>query len=384
VTRVAVTGVGAVSPFGVGVATLWDGLRAGRSGVTRIARFTAAGLPVTTGGEVPLPPEDTARDVALSQLPIAEALAQAGLAPAETAIVWANGLDTFVHERGELVERSAGACFDVIARRHASPRRMIATACASSTQAIGEAFRLVRAGRVRACVAGGATTMLTPHYALGFTWLQALAVDRADEEPAAACKPFDRERRGFALAEGGGALVLEALDAARARGVRVLAEVVGYGSSQDAYDLNRPPGDGAGAELCMRRSLADAELAPERVAAISAHGTGTRAGDPAEAVAVQRVFGERTRATPVTSIKGALGHAMAAAGGLQAVSAVCSLRTGVVPPTCNLREPDDDCVLDHVVGRARELDIPLVLVNSFGMGGQNACVIYARVEDQTR
>jgi 3-oxoacyl-[acyl-carrier-protein] synthase II len=338
---------------------------------------------VTTGGEVPLSPEDGARDLAMSRRPIAEALAQAGLAAADTALVWANGLDTFVHERGELVERSAGACFTAIARDHAPPRRMIATACASSTQAIGEAFRLVRTGRVRACVAGGATTMLTPHYALGFAWLQALALDAVGGPPAAACKPFDRERCGFALAEGGGALVLEPLATARARGARVLAEVIGFGSSQDAFDLNRPPADGAGAELCMRRALADADLAPERVAAISAHGTGTRAGDPAEVAAVQRVLAACWRTTPVTSIKGALGHAMAAAGALQAVAAVPVLRTGAVPATCNLREPDDDCALDHVMGAAREVDAPVVLVNSFGMGGQNASAMFARASEDS-
>jgi 3-oxoacyl-[acyl-carrier-protein] synthase II len=184
-------------------------------------------------------------------------------------------------------------------------------------------------------------------------------------------------RRGFALAEGGAALVLEALDAAVARGAEPLAVVVGFGSSQDAFDLNRPPPDGAGAELCMRRALADAVLAPDRIAAVSAHGTGTRAGDPAEAAALGRVLGDR--AVPVSSIKGAIGHQMAGAGASQALAAVMSLRTGLVPPTCNLTDPDDDCALDHVVGRPRALDVPAVLVNSFGMGGQKATVIYARL-----
>jgi 3-oxoacyl-[acyl-carrier-protein] synthase II len=384
VTRVAITGMAAVSPFGLTAGALWDGLVSGRSAVRPIARFVAGGLPVTTGGEVPLEAADHERDLAISRRPIRDALAHAGLTAGDTALVWANGLDTFAHDGGELVERSAGACFSALAHGHARPRRMIATACASATQAIGTAFHLVRAGRVRACVAGGATVMLTPHYALGFAWLQALAVDQPGEPPGAACKPFDRARRGFALAEGGAALVLEALDAATARGAEVLAEVIGFGASQDAFDLNRPPPDGAGAELCMRRALADAGIdrptgrrdRPDRIAAISAHGTGTRAGDPAEAVALRRVFGDR--AIPVTSIKGAIGHQMAGAGASQAVAAVYSCRTGVVPPTCNLSDPDDDCVLDHVVARPRSVDVPAVLVNSFGMGGQNASVIYAR------
>jgi len=381
VTRVAITGMGAVSPFGLTADALWEGLVAGRSAVRAIARLVAAGLPVTTGGEVPIEADDATRDRAMSQRPIAEALAQSGLRAADTALVWTTGLDTFAHDRGELIERSAGACFTAIAREHLRPRRMVATACASATQAIGEAFQLIRAGRVRAAVAGGATVMLTLHHVLGFTSLQALAADLAGDEPGAACKPFDRMRRGFTLAEGGAALVLEALDAARARGAAVLGEVVGFGASQDAFDLTRPPPDGAGAELSMRRALDDAGLAPGAVGAISAHGTGTRAGDPAEAAAVRRLLGERWRATPVASIKGAIGHPMAAAGALQAVAAVRSCAAGVVPPTCNLVEPDDGCELDHVIGRARRADVPALLSCSYGMGGQNACVVLARSEE---
>jgi len=381
--RVAITGTGAASPFGLTADALWEGLVAGRPAVRTIERFVQSGIRVTTGGEVPLPPEfrGEARDREMSGRPIAGALAQAGLAAGDAALVWATGLDTFDQEGGVLIVRSAGACFEDIARAHARPRRMVATACASATQAIGEAFRLIRAGRVRAAVAGGATVMLSPHYALSFTWLQAMAVDVEGDAPEAACKPFDRLRRGLALSEGGGALVLEALDVARARGAAILGEVVGYGSSQDAFDLNRPPPDGLGAELCMRRALDDAGLGVERIGAVNAHGTGTRAGDPAEAVALRRVLGERWRTTPVSSIKGAIGHPMAAAGALQGVAAVRSCATGVVPPTCNLVDPDDDCELDHVIGRARPADVPAILSCSYGMGGQNACVIFARPEE---
>jgi 3-oxoacyl-[acyl-carrier-protein] synthase II len=383
VTRVAITGVGAVSPFGLTAGALWDGLVAGGPAVRTIERLARSGITVTAAGEVPLPPElaGEARDRELSRRPIAEALAQAGLGAADTALVWATGLDAFAEERGELIVRSAGACFTAIARAHARPRRMVATACASATQAIGEAFRAIRAGRVRAAVAGGASMMVSPHYALSFLWLQAHAVDLPGEAPGAACKPFDRMRRGLVLAEGGGALVLEALGPARARGAPILGEVIGYGSSQDAFDLNRPPPDGGGAELCMRRALDDAGIGPDRIGAINAHGTGTRAGDPAEAVALRRVLGERWRTVPVSSVKGAIGHAMAAAGALQGVAAARSCAAGVVPPTCNLTEPDDGCELDHVIGGARGADVPAILSCSYGMGGQNACVIFARPEE---
>ncbi|HTL36776.1 MAG TPA: beta-ketoacyl synthase N-terminal-like domain-containing protein, partial [Kofleriaceae bacterium] len=361
-SRVAITAWGALSPFGLTPDALWNGLVSGASAVRPIAKHVAGGLPVTTGGEVPIETSDQERDLVMSRRPVDDALVMAGLQARETALFWANGLDTFAHvhsgptiisardnsgpttisERGELVERSAGACFSAVAREHARPRRMIATACASATQAIGEAFRAVRSGRVRAAVAGGATVMLTPHYALGFAWLQALALDLEGDAPSAACKPFDRQRRGFALSEGGAALVLEEYESAKARGARVLGEVIGFGSSQDAFDLNRPPTDGAGAELCMRRALDDAGMAPDRVAAINAHGTGTRAGDPAEVAAIRRLLGERWNATPVTSVKGAIGHPMAAAGALQAIAATGSCARGIVPPTCNLVEPDDD------------------------------------------
>jgi 3-oxoacyl-[acyl-carrier-protein] synthase II len=180
------------------------------------------------------------------------------------------------------------------------------------------------------------------------------------------------------LSEGGAALVLEEMESAKARGATVLGEIVGFGSSQDAFDLNRPPPDGAGAELCMKRALDDAGLGAGRVGAINAHGTGTRAGDPAEVAAIQRLLGERWRQTPVTSVKGAIGHPMAAAGALQAIAATESCRRGVVPPTCNLVDPDDDCQLDHVMGAAREVDVPVVLSCSYGMGGQNACIVITR------
>ena len=223
--------------------------------------------------------------------------------------------------------------------------------------------------------------MLTPFYLVGFSWLQALAVDRGDQEPENSCRPFDRARRGFALSEGGAALVLESLDGARARGAAILAEVRGFGTSQDAYDLNRPPAEGEGAELCVRRALADAALSPHELGAINAHGTGTRAGDPAEAAALRRVLGERWKTTPVSSMKGALGHAMAAAGGLEAIAALFTCRTGLVPPTRNLTDPDDDCRLDHVMGRARATDAATVLSSSFGMGGQNAALVISRFSE---
>ena len=378
--RVVVTGCGALSPLGATAAQLCAGAGAGRSGIRRAERFVEAGLPVTAVGEVEGLPLDTpARDLEMSRRPIAEALAQAGLAPGRAGFVWTTGLDTFRDELQAPAATSAGTRFATLAANFGGPRRMIATACSAATQAIGEAFHLVRRGRASACVAGGATTMVTPFYLVGFSWLQVLALDQdgPDDAPARACRPFDRSRRGFALAEGGAALVLEPLAAARARGATVLAEVLGFGASQDAYDLNRPPPDGEAAELCMRRALDDAGLAPDAITAVNAHGTGTRAGDPAEAAALRRLLGARWQRTPASSLKGAIGHAMSASGALEAVVAIASSRTGLVPPTVNLEQPDDDCLLDHVIGAARTVSPGPVLSCSFGMGGQNAALIFA-------
>jgi 3-oxoacyl-(acyl-carrier-protein) synthase len=376
--RVVVTGCGALSPLGTTAAELVAGAATGRSGIRRLARAVQMGLPVTTAGEVDGLPLDTAeRELEMSRRPIAEAVAQSGLLPAHAGLIWTTGLDSFRDELEAPGPTSAGARFAALAKDFGGPRRMIATACSAATQAIGEAFHLVRSGRAAACVAGGATALVTPFYLIGFSWLQVLAPDQDADDPARACRPFDRRRRGFALAEGGAALVLEPLPAARARGAPILAEIAGFGTSQDAYDLNRPPPDGAAAELCMRRALDDARLTPDAIVAVNAHATGTRAGDPAEAAALRRLLGTRWQRTPVSSAKGALGHSISAAGALEAIIAIESCRTGVVPPTANLDQPDDDCALDHVVGAARRVAPGPVLSCSFGMGGQNAALIFA-------
>jgi 3-oxoacyl-[acyl-carrier-protein] synthase II len=219
--------------------------------------------------------------------------------------------------------------------------------------------------------------MLTPFYLIGFAGLQAVAVDNGDD-PSLTCRPFDKRRKGFALADGAGAMVLESRDTALKRGATILAEVIGFGMSQDAFDLNRPCDDGAGAELCMRRALADAGLSEDEIDAVNAHATATYSGDLAEAAALRKVFANRWLAVPVSGSKGALGHAMAAAGVLEAIVAARTCATGIVPPTVNLRQVDEGCELDHVIGEPRDVNAKTVLSVSFGMGGQNAAVILRR------
>jgi 3-oxoacyl-[acyl-carrier-protein] synthase II len=376
--RVVITGMGALSALGATTHDLWNGLLENRSGVRRVQHLVDSGITVTTGGEVDaVSPENVERDHEIANRAIDDALAESQRAAAECGFVWSTGLDTFRLGPNGLVHRSAGRCFSNLASRFAGPRRMIAAACASGTQAVGEAFRLIQKGQVEACVAGGSSVMLTPFYLIGFAGLQAVAVDNGDD-PSLACRPFDKKRKGFALADGAGAMVLESLDRARERGATIFAEVIGFGVSQDGFDLNRPCDDGAGAELCMRRAVADAELDLEQIDAVNAHATATYSGDLAEAVAVRKLFANRWREVPVSASKGAIGHAMAAAGVLEAIVAAQTCATGIVPPTVNLRHVDEGCELDHVIGEPRDVNAKTVLSVSFGMGGQNAAVILSR------
>lgn len=373
--RVVITGMGALSALGATTHDLWNGLLEDRSGVRRVQRLVDSGITVTSGGEVDaVSPQNVERDHEIANRAIDDALAESKRAAAECGFIWSTGLDTFQLGATGFVHRSAGRCFTNLASRFAGPRRMIAAACASGTQAVGEAFRLIQNGQVEVCVAGGSSVMLTPFYLIGFAGLQAVAVDNGDD-PSLACRPFDKKRKGFALADGAGAMVLETLESARERGATVFAELIGFGMSQDGFDLNRPCDDGAGAELCMRRALADAELNAEQIDAINAHATATYSGDLAEAAAIRKLFGQ---SVPVSGSKGAIGHAMAAAGVLEAIVAAQTCATGIVPPTVNLRHVDDGCELDHVIGEPRDVNAETVLSVSFGMGGQNAAVILKR------
>lgn len=382
--RVVITGMGALSALGATTQELWNGLLENRSGVRRVSRLVESGITVTTGGEVEaVSAQNVDRDHEIPNRAIEDALAESNRDAAECGFIWSTGLDTFQMGPHGFVHRSAGRCFSNLSARFNGPRRMIAAACASGTQAIGEAFRLLQNGRVDACVAGGSSVMLTPFYLIGFAGLQAVAVDNGDD-PSMACRPFDKRRKGFALADGAGAVVLETFDAARKRGATIFAEVTGFGMSQDAFDLNRPCDDGAGAELCMRRALADAGITSEAIDAVNAHATATYSGDLAEAAALRKLFANRWPEVPVSGSKGAIGHAMAAAGVLEAIVAARTCATGIVPPTVNLRHVDEGCELDHVIGEPREGEVETVLSVSFGMGGQNAAIILKRVHEKAQ
>ncbi|MCP4448230.1 MAG: beta-ketoacyl-[acyl-carrier-protein] synthase family protein [Myxococcales bacterium] len=338
--------------------------------------MSGLGISVTTGGESSFfAPSERQRDERMASKVIEDALLEAGLSRSKLGFYWTCGLDTF--GSGAIEERRAGSCFHEIARPFHRPRRMIAMACASGSSALGCAFEDIRSGRVHACLVGGSSIMLSPFYLIGFASLGAIAVDQEDN--ARPCRPFDSSRRGFSLGDGAGAIVVESLAHAEARGARPIAEILGFGASQDAFDLSRPPERGEGAILAMRRALDSAQISADEVDAINAHGTATLVGDAAEAAAIRSVFEDSWQNLPVSSVKGAIGHTMAAAGILEAIVAMETCSTGLVPATFGLQNSDLDCELDHVIGEARHSEATIVLSNSFGMGGQNASLIFARM-----
>jgi 3-oxoacyl-[acyl-carrier-protein] synthase II len=271
-------------------------------------------------------------------------------------------------------------CAHVLAHQHclAAPPLVHVSACAAGTDAIGAGFRLVASGRSDWALAGGADSMINPLGVGGFCKLSALS--RRSDHPASASRPFDRGRDGFVLGEGAAMLVLEPLDSAQRRGAELLAEVCGYGNSFDAYGISEPHPQGRGAVQAMERALAEAGLGPEQVDVINAHGTGTPKNDPVETLAIKRVFGDHARRMPVCATKSMIGHLISAAGAVEAVATIVGLRGGWVHPTINLNDPDPACDLDYVPHAAREWAGSVALSNSFAFGGQNASVIFRRLD----
>jgi 3-oxoacyl-[acyl-carrier-protein] synthase II len=252
------------------------------------------------------------------------------------------------------------------------------TACAASTQAIGEATEILRRGDADVMIGGGAHSMIHPFGVTGFNRLTALST--LNENPVSASRPFDAQRGGFVLGEGAGTVILETLEHAQARGARILAEVVGYGSTADAFRITDQDPDGMGAIVAMREALADARLTPQDIHYINAHGTGTRENDGNETTAIKSVFGDHARNVPVSSIKSMMGHLIAAAGAVELITCVLAIRDNVLPPTTNLNNPDPECDLDYVPNVARKARVDVAMSNSFGFGGQNDTIIVKRFE----
>ena len=400
--RVVVTGTGVVTPLGATVDEMWDAMVAGRSGVGPIRSFDASGLPVRIAAEVTdfraedhFGPRDARRVDRFAQLGLVaarQALADSGLevgeAPERVGVVFGSGLGgvgTLVEQVGVLADRGPSRISPflvpmmipnmlpgqiAIETGARGPTSCSVTACAASASAIGEAIDLIRVGRADAVLAGGADATVIPLCVAAFAQMKALST--RNDDPQGASRPFDAHRDGFVIGEGGGALVLEEREHARARGATVLAELAGYGATTDAHHLTAPDPAGAGAAAAMRAALADAGVTAGAVGYVNAHGTSTPLNDRAEALAAREVLGA---SVPVSSTKSVTGHLLGAAGAVEAIACIQVLRKGVVPPTINLEHPDPDCDLELVANEARKADVEVALSNSFGFGGHNVTLV---------
>jgi len=421
--RVVITGMGMVTPLGIGIETNWPALLRGESGLDYITLFDASEYPTKVAGEVrgfdvcrfvddPARFEYAGRNTRFAVAASKMAWEDGGLNGAELdpfrvgvylgsgegqldfdnfvnaiAFAWTNeavdvaefcqrGQATF-HERRELEQEPSMPAGHVAALfRACGPNSNCLTACAASSQAIGEATETIRRGDADIMISGGTHSMIHPLGMAGFNLLTALST--YDGDPKGASRPFDLSRDGFVLGEGAGIVILEELSHAKKRGAKILAEVAGYGSTADAYRITDAHPDGRGAIEAMKGALADAGVAPADVDYINAHGTSTVVNDKVETLAIKRVFGDYAYEVPISSIKSMLGHLIAAAGAVEIITCTLVLRDGIVPPTINYQDPDPDCDLDYVPNQAREVAVDVALSNSFGFGGQNIALVIRR------
>ncbi len=406
--RVAVTGLGCVTPVGCSMSTTWAALTEGRSGITSISFFDATDYPSSIAGEVqdfdPLArlsnkeSRKMDRFVQLGMVAGLEAYDDAGLngefdKERFGVLVGAGigGLETIERTTNTLLEKGPrrvspfyipSSIINMVSGNLSimldaqGPNLAIATACTTGTHSIGMAARLIQYGEATVMVAGGTESSVTPTSMAGFGAAKALS--RRNHDPAGASRPWDIERDGFVLGEGAGVVVLEELEQAKNRGARIYAELIGFGMSGDAHHMTQPSTGGEGASRCMANALTDSCIDASEIDYINAHGTSTPQGDLGETLAIKRTFGPTAYKLMVSSNKSMLGHLLGAAGGVEAVATVLSLHHGVIPPTINLETPDPDCDLDYVPGAAREVGINTALSNSFGFGGTNGTLVFKR------
>ncbi|NLF14815.1 MAG: beta-ketoacyl-ACP synthase II, partial [Anaerolineaceae bacterium] len=401
--RVVITGMGAVTPLGLSVQASWEGMVAGRSGISTITLFDASDLPIRIAGELKgfdvteyLDIKEARRMARSSHLALAagiQAMADAGLGdqvpnPERAGVVMGTGIggfdaglegwDTYKTKGLRRVNPfTAMALLCNMPAHHLSLRYQcqaynstVVTACASGTQAIGEATEAIRRGAADLMLAGGVEGMIHPVLVGAFIVMRVLAAD--NDSPEKAIKPFDARRDGFVCSEGSAVMVLERLDHALERGARIYAEVLGYAANTDAYHVAIPDPEGAGAVRCMRWALEDAGVEPAEIDYINAHGPGTEVGDPAETRAIKTLFGEHAYRVPISSTKSMVGHALGGAGAIEGMACVKTIETGIIHPTINYEVPDPECDLDYVPNVARKAGVRTTLSNSFGLGGQNA------------
>ena len=409
--RVVVTGLGAVTPLGITVGTYWDGLVSARSGIRTIQRFDASPFAVRIGGEcVDYDPAQHLEHraakrldrfaqlahVAAKQAYEDSALEDGKFDPIRAGVILGTGIGGLTeleeqHKRLLAKGPSRVSAYTIpklmanAAAGHISITfnlqnisASVATACASAGNAMGEAFSMIRRGRADLIMTGGCEAALTPLGLSAFTAMKR-ALSARNNDPAAASRPFDKDRDGFVLSEGAGLLVFEELEHAMRRNARLYAEVIGFGATSDACDMVQPDPDGKGAARAMAAALADARLNPDELDYINAHGTATPLGDVAETKAVKAVFGPAARKLAISSTKSAIGHLLGASGGVEAVATLKAMEHNTLPPTLNLDHPDPECDLDYVPCIARDAKVRTAMSNSFGVGGHNASIIFRKL-----
>lgn len=408
--RVVITGMGTVNSLSSDLGGYWHGLCAGRSGVGLIEQFDTSAFKVKIGGEVKdFKPEDHLDSKAARRL---DRFAQFALAASIAAVrdsgidfgredpyragtiigSGIGGLNEFEEQHGRYLKDGPGRISPfvipkMIANAAAGnvsihfglcgPNTAISTACASAAHALGDALRAIQYNHADLMLAGGSEAAITPMGLGGF--ISAWALSQRNDSPQAASRPFDRDRDGFILSEGAGLVVLEELEHARKRGAKVYAELLGVGSTADAYHITAPPEDGRGAAKAMEMALRDARVRPEEVEYVNAHGTSTELGDAAETRAIKKVFGEHARRLAISSTKSMIGHLLGASGGVELIATALTIKHGVIHPTINLDNPDPACDLDYVPRAARERRVRRAISNSFGFGGHNCCLVVGAV-----
>ena len=410
--RVVVTGLGLVTPCGNDVDTTWSAMMQGKSGAADITKFDTEEFPVTFACEVKgfdveeyVVKKEARRMGAFTHFAIAasdEAIAHSGLKIDDTnaemvGTYISSGIGDFwaiEKEHGKLLKSGPGRVspFFIVSAivnlasgnvsiRHGAkgPNSATATACSAGAHAIGDSFRIIERGDADVMICGGAESAITPMSVAGFASMRALS--KRNDEPQRASRPFDAERDGFVIGEGAGIMILEELEHAKARGAKIHAELVGYGMSSDAFHVTMPDETGSGAIRVMKKAIKDAGIESSQIGYINAHGTSTPYNDKFETLAIKETFGEHAYDLAVSSTKSMTGHALGAAGGIEAVFSAKALMDNMLPPTINYENPDPDCDLDYVSNEAREAKVDYVLSNSFGFGGTNACLIFKRYSE---
>lgn len=408
--RAVITGMGVVSSLGMGVDEFWKSIKEGKCGISTLTKFDNTNFPTKVAAQVTnfdptafIDRKEAKRMDRYTQFAVAASKMAVEMSGLDMEKVNKNrlgvligsgigGIETFEEQHSVYLEKGPGRvspffipmmianmASGTVAIQYGAKgfNECVVTACATSTNAIGDAFKVIQRGDAEVMITGGAEAPVTPMAFAGFCSMKAMSTT---EDPMDACKPFDADRNGFIMGEGAGIVVLEELEHAKARGANIIAEVVGYGSTDDAYHITAPAPEGEGGARCMQAAIDDAGIKPEEVQYINAHGTSTELNDKNETFAVKTVFGEHARILAISSTKSMTGHLLGAAGGIEAIITALSLKEGFLPPTINYKKPDPECDLDYVPNVGRKAEIKYALSNSLGFGGHNATLAFKKYE----